>query len=57
MRQATECWNGGLTIGGRKLCNLRSADDTVLLLASSERELTTLLKRVKYFSRTVNLIY
>jgi hypothetical protein len=34
LRRATENWDGGVSIGGRKICNLRYADDT--LLASNE---------------------
>lgn len=40
----TENWNGGITIGGRKIYNLRYADDTVVLLAANEPEIATLLK-------------
>jgi len=31
MRQATQEWNRGISMGGRKISNLRYADDTVLL--------------------------
>jgi len=45
LRQALEHYNGGFRIGGRRLSNLRYADDTVLL-ASSPEELQELVNRV-----------
>lgn len=38
MQKASESTNSGITAGGGKTCNLRCADDTVLL-AANEREL------------------
>ncbi|KMQ89503.1 endonuclease-reverse transcriptase [Lasius niger] len=45
MRQVLEDWNGGVTIGGEKISNLRYADDT-LLVARSKEELLALLDRL-----------
>ncbi|VEN61076.1 unnamed protein product [Callosobruchus maculatus] len=42
MRQVPDNWNGGITIGGSKISNLRFADDTTLIAASQE-ELVALL--------------
>ncbi|VEN52761.1 unnamed protein product [Callosobruchus maculatus] len=42
MRQVLDNWNGGITIGGSKISNLRFADDTTLIAASQE-ELVALL--------------
>ncbi|VEN44179.1 unnamed protein product [Callosobruchus maculatus] len=42
MRQVLDNWNGGITIGGSKISNLRFADDTTLIAASQE-ELIALL--------------
>lgn len=46
MRRATENWNGGVSIGGIKISNLRYADDTVLL-ASTESEMASFLEKVE----------
>ena len=46
MRRVLENWNGGLSIGGYKLSNLRYADDTTLV-ATSALELEALLLIVK----------
>ena len=46
MRRVLENWNGGLSIGGYKLSNLRYADDTTLV-ATSALELEELLLIVK----------
>jgi len=45
MRQALEHYNGRFRIGGRRLSNLRYADD-IVLLASSPEELQELVNRV-----------
>lgn len=45
MREALENYDGGVLIGGRKINNLRYADD-IVLLASSLTELQDLLNRV-----------
>ncbi|VEN36192.1 unnamed protein product [Callosobruchus maculatus] len=42
MRQVLDNWNGGITIIGSKISNLRFADDTTLIAASQE-ELVALL--------------
>ena len=31
MREALEDWDGGISIGGRRITNLRYADDTILI--------------------------
>lgn len=36
MREATDDWTGGISIGGKQLSNLRYADDTILLAESEE---------------------
>jgi len=41
MRHATQEWNGGVSIGGKKISNLRYADDAVLL-AKTKWEFPTL---------------
>jgi len=41
MRQATQEWNGGISMGGRKISNLIYADDTVLL---AKTEMANLLE-------------
>ncbi|VEN38755.1 unnamed protein product [Callosobruchus maculatus] len=42
MRQVLDNWDGGVTIGGSKISNLRFVDDTTLIAASQE-ELVALL--------------
>lgn len=54
MRRALEDWDGGISIGGRKINNLSYADDTTLI-ASSEEELARLLSRVEKESELVGL--
>jgi len=54
MRHATQEWNGGVSIGGKKISNLRYADDTVLL-AKSEMEMANLLELVEKFSNEAGL--
>ena len=54
MRRVLENWNGGLSIGGYKLCNLRYADDTTLV-ATSALELEELLLIVKAKSEALGL--
>ncbi|KMQ86696.1 endonuclease-reverse transcriptase [Lasius niger] len=48
--QAMEGWSGGISINGRKISNLRYADDTTLL-AASEDELVRLLERIDKASK------
>lgn len=50
MRKALEGRNGGITFGGRKISNLRYADDTTII-ASSEEELTELFQKIENISR------
>ena len=54
MRRVLENWNGGLSIGGYKLSNLRYADDTTLA-ATSALELEELLLIVKAKSEALGL--
>ncbi|CAH2108374.1 unnamed protein product [Euphydryas editha] len=54
MRRALDDWQGGISIGGKKISNLRYADDTTLI-ASSEEELGELFSRVQYESEQVGL--
>ena len=46
MREALADWSGGIRIGGRKISNLRYADDTSLL-ANTEEELVEIIERVR----------
>ena len=54
MRRVLENWNGGLSIGGYKLSNLRYADDTTLV-ATGALELEELLLIVKAKSEALGL--
>jgi hypothetical protein len=45
MRRALENFNGGILIGGRRISNLRYADD-IVLIASSVQELQELVDRI-----------
>ncbi|VEN39858.1 unnamed protein product [Callosobruchus maculatus] len=47
-------WNGGITIGGSKISNLRFADDTTLIAASQE-ELVDLLNNLEQRSAAHDL--
>ena len=49
MRNALEGFNGGVKFGGKKITNLRYADDTTLVCSSRE-ELIDLLNRIKQAS-------
>lgn len=55
MRKALERFKGGITIGGRRINNLRYADDIVLLAASQE-ELQDLLTRIAEVGKEYNLM-
>ena len=46
MRLALEDYDGGISVGGRTINNLRYADDTTLL-AGSASELENLIERVR----------
>ncbi|VEN45210.1 unnamed protein product [Callosobruchus maculatus] len=54
MRQVKDNWNGGITIGGSKISNLRFADDTTLIAASQE-ELVALLNVLEQYSAAYGL--
>lgn len=54
LRKVTENWNGGVSIGGKKISNLRYADDTTLL-ASSEEEIAEILQRIEEVSEEAGL--
>lgn len=49
MRKALDGWNGGVTVGGTKIMNLRYADDTTIL-AASETEMAAILERIERVS-------
>ena len=55
MRKALERFKGGITIGGRRINNLRYADD-IVLLASSQEELQDLLTRIAEVGKEYNLM-
>ena len=55
MREATENASAGITIGGRKINNLRYADDTTLLCESKE-DLMELLTRIQHLSKEKGLL-
>ena len=50
MRKVLQGWRGGVTIGGKRINNLRYADDT-LMLARSEEELTEIMRKLDRISR------
>ncbi|XP_077256524.1 uncharacterized protein LOC143894254 [Temnothorax americanus] len=54
MRRAMTDWNGIVSVGGRKMSNLRYADDTTLL-ATTEEEMAELLQRVERYSEKAGL--
>lgn len=54
LRKALENWDGGASIGGVKVNNLRFADDTTLC-ANSEEEMSRLLKKVEEESEKFGL--
>ena len=54
MRKALENFRGGILIGGRRISNLRYADD-IVLLASSVQELQELLDRITTAGLEYNL--
>lgn len=55
MRKALENFHGGITVGGRKISNLRYADD-IVLLASSVDELQDLVNRITEAGQEYNLL-
>ncbi|CAB3248912.1 unnamed protein product [Arctia plantaginis] len=54
MRCTSDGWGGGITIGGRKICNLRYAGDTTLLAATGA-EMTTYLDKMKRISTELGI--
>lgn len=54
MRRTCENWEGGITVGGMKITNLRYADDTTLF-AASESEMVALLDRMEQISEEMGL--
>ena len=54
VRQTCDGWDGGVSVGGRKITNLRYADDTTLL-ATSEAEMTLLLTKLERISEEMGL--
>ena len=55
MRETLDGFHGGQLIGGRKITNLRYADD-IILLATSEAELQELVDRLDRVSRNYSLL-
>ena len=55
MREATENTSVGITIGGRKIKNLRYVDDTTLLCESKE-DLMEVLTRIQHLSKEKGLL-
>ena len=49
MREALEDWDWGMSIGGRRITNLRYADDTTLI-AEIKNDLIAIMERVKLAS-------
>lgn len=54
LRKALEGYKGGVSIGGRRITNLRYADD-IVLLASTVQELQDLVNRVSTCGKEYNL--
>ncbi|VEN46247.1 unnamed protein product [Callosobruchus maculatus] len=54
MGQVFDNWNGGITIGGSKISNLRFAEDTILIAASQE-DLVALLNVLEQHSAAYGL--
>ena len=54
MREALEDWDGGISIGGRMITNLRYADDTTLI-AETKNDLIAIMERVKMASEKAGL--
>ena len=54
MREALDKWNKGIGIGGRKVSNLRYADDTTLI-AGNREDLIKLIEKVKSSSEKAGL--
>lgn len=54
MRKALDGWDGGVAVGGRRVNNLRYADDTTVV-ASSEEEMAALLNKIEVESAKLGL--
>ena len=54
MREALEDWDGGISIGGRMITNLRYADDTTLI-AETKNDLIAIMERAKLASEKAGL--
>lgn len=54
IRKAVDGWEGGIIIGGKKINNLRYADDTTLI-AKDNQEMSELIKRVEEESLSFGL--
>ena len=54
MREALEDWDGGISIGGRRITNLRYADDTTLI-AETKNDLIAIMEIVKLASEKAGL--
>ena len=54
MRYVLEKWDKGISIGGRKITNIRYADDTTLV-AATKYDLTELITKVKIASEEAEL--
>lgn len=54
MRKALEGWEGGVTVGGMRVSNLRYADDTTLITAT-EAEMVELIQRLEIVSQEMGL--
>jgi len=55
MRKALENYQGGISIGGRRITNLRYADD-IVLLAASVQELQDLVNRIAEVGKDYSLL-
>ena len=54
MRDVLEKWDKGISIGGRKVINLRYADETTLI-AGTKDDITELITKVKRASEEAGL--
>ncbi|CAH2267140.1 jg2878 [Pararge aegeria aegeria] len=54
IRKALEKWKGGFPLGGKRICNLRYADDTVLV-TTSMKDMKELLQRLEVESLELGL--
>ena len=54
MREVLEDWDGGISIGGKRITNLIYADDTTLN-AETKKDLIEIMERVKLASEKTGL--